>query len=815
MRTFVVAAAFVAGSGNLCAQIWTESQVLAPTGTPQFSSFGFHAAMDAGWVATLSNGVDDRVLFLERVGPGEWAQRQFVTPSPTSGTVITMSGPVAVFGNRFFPFPAQRGMAIIFERNDSGVWSQTAALQPDDLVDDAGFGKFVAASGDRVAVLANFTFAFERRDAIYVYRREGFGQWVLEDRIALLEVGDPPSERFQALGMAMEGDTIVLFEGSGFKGKCQLRFEAYERNNNNQWTLRSRIQEDDQPCGEFSIAVAGDVAMVGDSALQNGTGGARVYRRNQERSWIRGENLIPDDVPPVSFLGTELAFDGQSLLLTTPFGLSNRFFMFELQPDGTFADLGPQPSVLFPPDANVGYGQSIGIDGDTVMVGVPAARNAFPGEFFGGALAFYDRASSDADTDGDGLLDDWETHGIPYTKADGSVGRLILPQADPLRKNMYIEVDAALIPMPQSAMDQVIQAFARAPVANPDGSTGIILHIQIDENKVPTLNAVVNGDTFPENFVTLRQGHFGTVAEREDPDAAALLAAKAKAYRWCFAYSGIQFAPGTAYYGRGTIPGPSFLIDLDNDLFDIVLHPVTGPQEIASTFMHELGHTLGLRHGGADNIHGKPNYPSVMNYALTHLYPWNRSFRRLDFSREALEALDESALDESRGINSTRYRRYRMPYGVGPDGNRRFVLARLNGRPIDFNGNGVLQGVVEQDLNFMPTIDFAGVTLPSPGQSLPGQNDWAVIRYAPPEGRGGEESSGCTNPQLYEALSNLIAPPCEPDFNDDGLINFFDLRDYLVAFNTGDLVADLAEPFDLLNFWDLARFVQGFSEGCP
>ena len=39
----------------------------------------------------------------------------------------------------------------------------------------------------------------------------------------------------------------------------------------------------------------------------------------------------------------------------------------------------------------------------------------------------------------------------------------------------------------------------------------------------------------------------------------------------------------------------------------------------ASTIMHELGHNLGLRHGGNSDINDKPNYISIMNY-LYQLY---------------------------------------------------------------------------------------------------------------------------------------------------------------------------------------------------
>jgi hypothetical protein len=57
-------------------------------------------------------------------------------------------------------------------------------------------------------------------------------------------------------------------------------------------------------------------------------------------------------------------------------------------------------------------------------------------------------------------------------------------------------------------------------------------------------------------------------------------------------------------------------------------------EELASVFMHELGHTLGLGHGGLDDIQGKPNYPSIMNYALAYPRGWNAAFWRLDFSRD-------------------------------------------------------------------------------------------------------------------------------------------------------------------------------------
>ena len=46
-----------------------------------------------------------------------------------------------------------------------------------------------------------------------------------------------------------------------------------------------------------------------------------------------------------------------------------------------------------------------------------------------------------------------------------------------------------------------------------------------------------------------------------------------------------------------------------------VIHQRGTTDEQAGTFMHELGHTLGLRHGGGDGENCKPNYLSIMSYS--------------------------------------------------------------------------------------------------------------------------------------------------------------------------------------------------------
>ena len=130
--------------------------------------------------------------------------------------------------------------------------------------------------------------------------------------------------------------------------------------------------------------------------------------------------------------------------------------------------------------------------------------------------------------------------------------------------------------------------------------------------------------------------------------------------------------------------------------------------------MHELGHNLGLGHGGGDEINYKPNYLSTMNYAFqmsgitaTGFRSSSRSPSRIDYSREALPALAERhltlvppyiiGLDETAGIGDGLDRtKWFCPVNIL--GIRHIRTAVGNG-PIDWNCNGYFETSVFADVN--------------------------------------------------------------------------------------------------------------------
>ena len=338
------------------------------------------------------------------------------------------------------------------------------------------------------------------------------------------------------------------------------------------------------------------------------------------------------------------------------------------------------------------------------------------------------QVNPNGDDDGDGLLNSWETNGIPYTGADGQQHFYTLPQANPNHKNLYVEVDYMNGHRPIGgsttfgAIEDVRRAFRLAPVSNPDGATGITLFVQLDEN-ITHQNTIDLGDLINN----IKPKWFGTAAERADPNSVNLLAAKRTAFHYAvFAHD--RPAPNQGSSGVAELPGMDSLVTLGASHWavdPVTNHSVGSRSEQAGTFMHEFGHNLGLEHGGGDETNCKPNYFSVMNYLFQ--FPDFVSGRPLDYSRSALTTLNKTNLNEPNGISQS------TPSGLttvyGPRGTGKGPAFPVAGVPIDWNFNGVTTNTgVNSDING----DLACET-PGPGPILNGFNDWNALTYIVPQ----------------------------------------------------------------------------------
>lgn len=375
------------------------------------------------------------------------------------------------------------------------------------------------------------------------------------------------------------------------------------------------------------------------------------------------------------------------------------------------------------------------------------------------------------DSDGDGLLDFWESPGGGLDgDFDGVIDlRLADPpyNAKPDRKDLFVEIDSGGgARFPAQARSLLIAAFANAPVSNPDGSTGITLHIfdtqhNLSMASITPTSAALN--QFPADANTLRDQFQG------DPgDSDGKRAALRRTFRYALLYPRID----GGYSGLAEIGGDQLVLNassLDNAPFNRTL-------AYAGVFMHELGHTLGLRHGGDDGVIGKPNYPSVMNYALSQPYPATARFWRLDYSRSALPTLNESDLDEAAGVLATDplTRRFRTPFASNSPLQQSVGVVKLDGSTVDWNADGDAgEPTVSADINFFGSgIPIGVLQQPSPGQTFIGHDDWGSIVYAVSPGTSptadgvGEvppidEEPG---PAITEFVTANVPIPCDPYF---------------------------------------------------
>lgn len=311
------------------------------------------------------------------------------------------------------------------------------------------------------------------------------------------------------------------------------------------------------------------------------------------------------------------------------------------------------------------------------------------------------------DTDGDGLLDNWELNGLDVD-GDGTVD-VDLPAmgARVDHKDIFVEVDWMQQPPGpanhshepwQAAWIPVWHAFNDAPVMNEDGTFGIKLHVDTgtlysggagglfdcDRDGNPTAGDMdCDGDGIidignlgalgvgtPGGGGILPETQFldflndGTPNDFYNVKRANFNSNRSQVFHYAiFAHSLNAGQPTTS--GRAEIFGNDLIISLGGWGAGNV-SPITGMNvfgqinQHAGTFMHELGHNLNLRHGGGDNDIYKPNYLSVMNYDHQMSGVLGLAVNSgLDYSPRALPpaldgALDEDDLDECIPLNDPR-----------------------------------------------------------------------------------------------------------------------------------------------------------------
>jgi len=384
------------------------------------------------------------------------------------------------------------------------------------------------------------------------------------------------------------------------------------------------------------------------------------------------------------------------------------------------------------------------------------------------------------DTDGDALADAWEVpNGGIDIDEDGKIdldvhalGTFNTLTVKPDHKDIFIETDfmfdlktSKLYALSISDEDALRKAFDTAPVANADGLSGITLHL-LDGGEDPYVDPIPakkwrnadNSFDWPEEFFRIkngtpsgdgRDGKFGSIQDRASPNWKNIRAAKRLFVHYAFLSDLFcnfdQDKKEHCYSGMGEY---GFALG-GNDFFS---YGNSSERDVAPTFMHELGHNLGMHHGGRqDDINHKPNYHSIMNYLWTNQHDWMREDLNqngifdngeldinnsgtpenifvMDYSRNPYPDLDENHLNELVGINGT----FDLWVTIGPRLSGPTIKNRivLETGPVNWNGDidfSTFEPILEND------VEQWGINNPFDTDNKPeilrGHDDWNNLRY--------------------------------------------------------------------------------------
>jgi parallel beta-helix repeat protein len=284
-------------------------------------------------------------------------------------------------------------------------------------------------------------------------------------------------------------------------------------------------------------------------------------------------------------------------------------------------------------------------------------------------------------------------------------------EVDPCRTTVLVQLDY-MVPASnaythrplQAALDLVTAAFDSAPIPPitncpylgfPKKTTGGINLIFDVRNAIPQQDTLNFTRSEPQSFDTIKAALF-------DPN------------RIHYFHYGLfihKIVAGQTTSGVAETFGSNFMVSLGN-----WTNNVGSVFEQAGTLMHELGHNLGLRHGGGDEVNFKPNYLSVMSWEHQVVGILSRTptgdVAKFDYSREALPTLNESNLNEWASLSSANnYTKW-----VCPD--HHTVERDVVSNSLDWNCDRGLETSASNDLN---NDTLKGL--------LTGFNDWSNLRF--------------------------------------------------------------------------------------
>jgi choice-of-anchor B domain-containing protein len=273
---------------------WTETAQLSLADTVQ-TGFGNSVLVDGDHVFVSAPGHSDgagAVIVYRRSG-GNWMETTTIANPDSSGS--NFGSTLALDGNHLAVGAPQRqgGNVFVFE-NDGSEWTHTATLDSRQADERSLFGSSLKVRGNQI--FAGAPRHGSGSGAVIVYTKdEDSGEWAESSRLLAFD-----GQSRYAFGTAIEFSGESVWIGAPNSDRGAGAIYQFNRDENGNWISASKMRSEGGEGEQFAgtLAVDGNLAVVGLTGTDFGAGSAAIMERNASGMWTTQEILVGegDDV---------------------------------------------------------------------------------------------------------------------------------------------------------------------------------------------------------------------------------------------------------------------------------------------------------------------------------------------------------------------------------------------------------------------------------------------------------------------------------------------------------------------------------------
>ncbi len=287
---------------------------------------------DGGGFVGRSVGIDgDRIVLgamawstgVYECVEGVWTYGAEIRPDeyelPTLfGIAADVSGETIIVGDpEYDGSGANSGAAYVFQRDPNGDWPQVQLLEPTGGVGNGEFGSCLAIDGD-IAVIGALGDSGQGTwsGAAYVFERDPNGLWSQAARLLAYDGG---SMEFFGSAVAVSGEVVLIDShyADGEASNCGAVY-VFERDMTGDWPHKAKVFASDGASWDAfgsSLALTGDLALIGALGDDNYTGSAYVFTRAGDGSWSQVQKLRGADGTQNDVFGVSVAVSGNTAVI--------------------------------------------------------------------------------------------------------------------------------------------------------------------------------------------------------------------------------------------------------------------------------------------------------------------------------------------------------------------------------------------------------------------------------------------------------------------------------------------------------------------